>query len=383
MRLKMLQYAPKKDPITRKNMDEFDYYEVLELDRNASSEEIKRAYRKMALKYHPDKNQNNPEAEAKFKQINEAYQILSDEQKRAVYDRYGKAGLSASGGGGGFESAFGDFADVFDSFFGGGRKRGGERSREMLDIGIEMEIGFFEAVFGCKKTIRYRYAKPCESCGGTGGKRKSCSYCSGQGQVYQRQGFMTFSQTCPKCGGAGSTLENACKECRGKGSTVIDDSFELTIPEGIDKGQRIRVGGRGNVGKSGSRGDLYVSIGVIEDAVFVRHEHNVYIETPVFFTLCALGGEIEVATLRGRQKLEIPRGTRDKAQISLKGEGVKSIGSSRIGDMIVQIKIVYPAKLTKEQEELLTKLHESFGHEGTTHASFFEEVFERIKGWFV
>ncbi|GHV59757.1 chaperone protein DnaJ [Campylobacterota bacterium] len=366
-------------------MDDFDYYGVLEIDRNASAEEIKRAFRKQALKYHPDKNQNNPEAEERFKQINEAYQALSDENKRAVYDRYGRAGLNSQGGGGGgagFESMFGDFADVFDSFFGGGRN-GKTKNREMLDIAIELRISFLEAVFGCKKTVKYRYSKPCGSCGGTGGKRKQCARCSGRGQVYQRQGFMTFSQTCPECRGAGSTLESACKECGGKGASVIEDSIEISIPEGIDRGQRLRVGGHGNEGAKGGRGDLYVVIDVTEDKVFVRNDNNIYVEVPVFFTLAALGGEIEVVTLRGKQTLSIPRATRDQAQFVLRSQGVKSLSSGRLGDMVVQVKLIYPNKLSKEQEELLTKLHESFGLENSSHTGFFDEILERVKGWFV
>lgn len=366
-------------------MEELDYYAALEIDKNATAEEIKRAYRKQALKYHPDKNQNNPEAEAKFKQINEAYQVLSDEKKRAVYDRYGKAGLEGGGGAGGagFEDVFGDFADIFDSFFGGGgRSSGSRRTREMLDVAVELELTFLEAVFGCKKEVKYTWTKPCDACGGTGGDRATCDFCSGRGQVYQRQGFMTFSQTCPKCHGQGSMLKNACKSCHGKGKIGVEETVEITIPEGIDRGQRLRVGGRGSLGQNGARGDLYVVIDVLEDAAFVRHENHVYIEVPVFFTLAALGGTIEVTTLRGTRELEIPAGTRDKAQIVLKNEGIKGVNSSRRGDLIVQVKLVYPAKLTKEQEELLQKLHESFGQDGHPHKGFFDEVLERVKGWF-
>ncbi|MDR2153314.1 MAG: molecular chaperone DnaJ [Helicobacteraceae bacterium] len=362
-------------------MDDFDYYAVLEIDRNATAEEIKRAFRKAALKYHPDKNRNNPEAEAKFKRINEAYQVLSDENKRALYDRYGKEGLDSRGGAD-FGDMFGDIADVFDSFFGGGRKRSDRRNKEALDIAVELEISFMEAVFGCKKTLKYRYLKPCEACGGAGGKRKTCDYCGGRGQIYQRQGFMTFSQTCPKCHGTGGVLETACKECKGKGAIAIDDSVELTIPEGVDNAQRLRALGRGNLGASGARGDLYVVLSVRDDPVFVRQDNNVYVEAPVFFTLAALGGSIEVATLRGKQNLEIARGTRDKAQIVLRGEGIRSAASARTGDMIVQVKIVYPKKLTDEQEELLTKLHESFGQESVAHKGFFDEIAERVKSWF-
>ncbi|MDR1452107.1 MAG: molecular chaperone DnaJ [Helicobacteraceae bacterium] len=362
-------------------MDDFDYYAVLEIDKNATAEEIKRAFRKAAIKYHPDKNRNNPEAEARFKQINEAYQVLSDENKRAIYDRYGKDGLNARGGAD-FGDMFGDIADVFDSFFGGGRKRSGDRRKETLDIAVEMELSFMEAVFGCKKTLKYRYHKPCAACGGAGGKRKTCDYCKGRGQIYQRQGFMTFSQTCPKCGGAGGVLESACNECKGAGAIQIDDVLELVVPEGVDSGQRLRAGGRGNMGKNGSRGDLYVVLSVLEDPVFARRDSNVYVEAPVFFTLTVLGGTIEVATLRGAKNIEIERGTRDKTQIALRGEGIKSATGGRIGDMIVQVKIVYPKKMTLEQETLLRKLHESFGQESVAHKGFFDEIAERVKGWF-
>ena len=361
--------------------EEFDYYEVLEISKNATAEEIKRAYRKMAIKYHPDKNQGDDSAEAKFKQINEAYQVLSDENKRAIFDRYGKAGLEGQGGmGGGFEDAFGGFADIFDSFFGGGSSRG--RSREMVDIAIELELDFLEAVFGTTKEVHYTWHKPCGSCGGTGGKRQSCDYCGGRGQVYQRQGFMTFSQTCPKCHGQGSILTDTCKECSGQGKTAIEESVEITIPEGIDRGQRLRVGGRGSQSSSGARGDLYVVIDVREDPTFVRREDNIYIEAPVFFTLAALGGTIEVPTLKGSKEITIERGTRDKSQIRLRGEGVKSVHSSRKGDQIVLVKIVYPSHYTAEQEELLLKLHESFGLDGHPHKGLLDEVVDRVKRWF-
>ncbi|MDR2904526.1 MAG: molecular chaperone DnaJ [Helicobacteraceae bacterium] len=362
-------------------MEDFDYYEALEIERNATSEEIKRAFRKAAVKYHPDKNRNNSEAEAKFKQINEAYQVLSDENKRAIYDRYGKAGLSGAGGGGAdFEDMFGGFADIFDSFFGGSSRK--RRQEEALDVGAPLEISFMEAVFGCKKEVKFRYAKPCEECKGSGGTRRKCDYCGGRGQVYQRQGFMTFSQSCPKCAGTGNMLENACKSCGGKGQHIIDDKVEIAVPEGIDSNQRLRVGGRGSMGKNGDRGDLYVVIRVADDPVFVRHDNNVYVEAPVFFTLAALGGSIEIATLRGAKTLEIARATRDKSQITLRGEGIKSLSSGRIGDMIVQVKIVYPKTLSAEQEELLRKLHDSFGQEGAAHKGFFDEIADRVKNWF-
>ena len=306
---------------------------------------------------------------------------MSDENNRALYDRYGKEGLGSRGGSD-FSDIFGDFADVFDSFFGGGRKRSNGRDKEALDIAIELKISFMEAVFGCKKTLKYRYLKPCATCKGAGGKRKKCDYCGGRGQVYQRQGFMTFSQTCPKCGGTGGILETVCETCKGKGAIAIDDSLELTIPEGVDNAQRLRANGRGNLGSSGARGDLYVVLSVAGDPAFVRQDNDVYVEAPVFFTLAALGGSIEVATLRGKRNLEITRGTRDKSQIVIRGEGIRTAASGRTGDMIVQVKIVYPKKLTEEQEALLNKLHESFGQESIAHKSFFDEIADRVKGWF-
>jgi len=371
-------------------VEDFDYYEILGVDKSATADELKRAYRKMAMKYHPDKNQGDTEAEQMFKKINEAYQVLSDESKRAMYDRYGKAGLEGGGGmgGAGGFGGFEDFADIFDSFFGGGGTRGGRRQqRENLDIAVELEIEFLEAVFGCKKEVKYRYEKPCEACGGSGsktGKRETCSTCGGKGQIFQRQGFMTFSQTCPACHGEGTTIKDKCPECHGTGKTQVEDSFSLDIPEGIDDGNRLRVAGRGSIGKSGSRGDLYVIIRVREDRVFVRHDDDIYVEVPIFFTLAALGGKITIPTLRGEKEIEIKRNIRDKEQIVIRGEGVANVHTGRKGNMIAQVKITYPQKMTGEQEELLNKLHESFGHDQTNepHKGAFEEVVDKIKSWF-
>lgn len=359
-----------------------DYYKLLEIDRNATGEEIKRAYRKMAIKYHPDKNQGDAEAEAKFKEINEAYQVLSDEQKRAMYDRYGKEGLEGGGGFGGFGGGFDDISDIFDSFFGGGSSSRKRKPREMLDIAVRLDLEFLEAVFGCKKKVEYTWEKPCEACDGKGGDRATCSYCDGAGQVYSRQGFMTFAQTCPKCHGAGYEIRNPCKKCGGSGKESTTESVEISIPSGIDTGQRLRVNGRGNIGQSGKRGDLYVIVEVAEDDKFVRSGENIYFEVPVFFTLAAMGGEIEVTTLRGKKPLDIPQATRDKTQLVLKGEGIDSEVTKRKGDLIAQVKIVYPTKFTDEQMDMLEKLHESFGQDGHAHTTLIEEIFEKVKGWF-
>ena len=368
-------------------MEEFDYYEILEIDKTATQEEIKKSFRKMALKYHPDRNQGDKEAEETFKKLNEAYNVLSDENKRAIYDRYGKKGLEGiSGGSSGFGSGnpFDDIADIFDSFFGGGSSRRRREQREDLDIATEIEIEFLEAVFGCKKEVKYRYEKPCSACNGSGskdGKRVTCPTCHGKGQIFTRQGFMTFSQTCPTCHGSGTVVKEKCPKCAGTGKEKIDEKLTVDIPAGIDSGNRMRVAGKGSIGKSGRRGDLYLFIHVKEDKIFVRDGNDIYVEVPVFFTLAVLGGKIKIHTLRGEKEIEIKRNTRDKTHIVLRGEGVSDVHSGIKGDMIAQIKIIYPQKLTDEQEELLKNLHKSFGaKEAEAHRSFFEDVMNKIKG---
>ena len=367
-------------------MEEFDYYEILEIERTATPEEIKKSFRKLALRYHPDRNQGDRDAEEMFKKINEAYNVLSNENKRAMYDRYGKEGLESQGGRGGFgSSAFEDIADIFDSFFGGGKSRN-QQEREDLDIAVEVEIEFLEAVFGCKKEVKYRYQKSCTKCNGTGskdGKRTTCPSCHGKGQIFSRQGFMTFSQTCPTCHGKGTIVKNKCPQCDGSGKEIVDEKITIDIPAGVDNGNRMRVANRGSVGKNGRRGDLYVFIQVLEDRVFARDGNDIYVEVPVFFTLAVLGGKIKIPTLRGEKEVELQRNTKDKSHIVLKNEGIADVHSKLKGNMIAQVKIVYPKKLTSEQEELLTKLHQSFGvKESGAHHSFFEDAMAKIKKWF-
>ncbi len=373
---------------------DIDYYEVLEIGRDASGDEIKKAYRKLALKFHPDRNQGDKEAEERFKQINEAYQVLSDPQKRATYDRYGKAGLDSSGFSGfsdmNYDDIMGDLGSIFESVFGGGFGGGfGRQSRNgrkyALDQEAEVVLEFNEAVFGCKKEIKFSYKKPCDECNGTGskdGKSHVCPDCRGKGQVFYRQGFMTYSQTCPTCGGSGSYISQKCKKCGGLGYESGNESVEIEIPEGIDNGNRIRVAGKGNIDEHGSRGDLYILVRVKDDEHFVRHNDDVYIEVPVFFTQVALGESIKIPTLRGETTLELPMGAKDKQQFIFKGEGIKNVHTKELGSLIAQIKIKYPKKLNKEQKELLQKLQESFGIENTPQDSSYEGIFEKIKGWF-
>ncbi len=376
---------------------EIDYYEVLEISRDADANEIKKAYRKLALKYHPDRNQGDKEAEEKFKLVNEAYQALSDPKKRAIYDRYGKSGLDSQGFRGysnmDSEDIMDDLSSIFESVFGhgfggfGGFGRGSQRenAKYPLDIEASITLDFYEAVFGVKKEIRFSYKKPCEACDGTGAEdkdREVCSNCGGRGQVYYRQGFMTFSQTCEVCHGTGEIIKHKCKNCNGLGYEEIDDKVSVEIPEGIDDGNQIRVSNKGNIDPYGNRGDLYVRVNVKEDEHFIRHNDDIYLEVPVFFTQAALGETIKIPTLRGEDELKLPIGAKDKQQFIFRGEGIKNVHTKRMGNLIAQISVIYPKKLNEEQKELLKQLQNSFGYESNLHEEKFEGVFDKIKKWF-
>jgi molecular chaperone DnaJ len=316
-------------------MEHLSYYEILEITKSADQSEIKKAYRKMAKLYHPDKNPDDKDAEHKFKLCNEAYQVLSDDQKRAIYDRYGKEGLQG-GMGGGRSSGFGGFEDlgsIFEEMFGGsGRSRTKKSRADMdkyeLDFGIELNISFKEAVFGCEKEIDFKYKAPCDSCKGTGakdGKLTTCSQCSGKGQVYMRQGFMTFSQTCPVCHGEGVMPSEKCKDCNAKGYKEVKESVKIKIPAGIDSENRLRVSGKGNISKHSNRGDLYVVFYVEKDSHFIREGNDIYLEVPIFFTQAALGETINIPSLTGNLELELDIGTKDKQQYRFHGEGVSDV----------------------------------------------------------
>lgn len=367
---------------------EIDYYELLEISRNADKQSIKKAYRKLALQFHPDRNQGNAEAEAKFKLINEAYEILSDDEKRAIYDRYGHEGLKNSGGGGfGFEDF--DLGDIFSSFFGGGfggrAKKSSQEEAYSQNLGINIQISFKEAVFGCKKNVEFEYKSPCKACKGSGSKdgaTTTCPKCKGKGQVGASRGYMTFVQTCSECSGTGQIIKDKCPECKGKGYDKLNQSVELTIPEGIDDGMSLRVANSGNILKNGVRGDLFVKITVQDDKFFVRDGQDVYIEFPVFFTQVALGERIKVPTLRSHAFLQLPLGAKDGDRFVLENEGIKDVHSTRKGRQIVQIAIKFPKNLNDEQKDLLMKLNQSFG---VSEEDGFEEqkgFFDRLAQWF-
>ncbi|MGG7048757.1 MULTISPECIES: molecular chaperone DnaJ [unclassified Campylobacter] len=370
---------------------ERSYYEILEVGKNASADDLKKAYRKLALKYHPDRNQGDKDAEEKFKAVNEAYQVLSDPQKRETYDRYGKDGLNGAGGFGGFSADF-DINDIFESFFGGfggasgsSKRRTRRNEKYPADIEISLTIDFHEAVFGCEKEVEFKSKSACESCKGTGakdGKISTCKHCGGSGRISQRQGFMSFVQECPYCHGSGEMVTEKCSKCKGSGFEEHKQSLKITIPEGIDNGMRMRVAGSGNTMPSGEKGDLYVLIRVREDEHFVRHNNDIYVDVPVFFTQAALGEKIVIPTLRGTKELELPVGAKDKQQFVFDNEGVKDVNSKRLGKFVVQISIQYPKNINEEQAELLKKLQESFGVKSGESTATDKSVFEKIAGWF-
>lgn len=374
-------------------MESFDYYEILEIERTGDKEIIKKAYRKMALKYHPDRNPDDKAAEEKFKQINEAYEVLSDDNKRAIYDKYGKDGLEQQGfgfSGTDFSSIFDDLGSIFGQAFGFGSGRSGTRSRSdekySPDFVDRLDLTFKEAVFGCKKKVSTHYKKSCKACNGSGsegGKVEQCKECGGRGQVFSRHGIMAIGQTCPKCRGEGQVITNPCKECKGEGFRIEKQDFDIDVPAGVDDEMRLRASGKGNELKNGRRGDLYLVIYVKEDEHFLRHGSDIYIEVPVFFTQIILGAKIPIPSLRGENlELNLPPNTKDKEQFMFAGEGIKEVNSSRKGRLIAQVKITYPTSLNAEQKELVEKLHSSFGIASEPYSNVFEEAINKIKGWF-
>lgn len=374
-------------------MENLSYYEILEVSQSADKATIKKAYRKLAKQYHPDKNPDDKEAEHKFKLCNEAYQCLSDDQQRSVYDRYGKEGLQGMGGSrqsaGGFDDLGSMFEEMFNGFGGGSRRRRqnpADMEKYPLDMNVDLYISFHEAIFGCEKELEFTYKKACSKCDGTGakdGKLSTCKQCNGQGQVYMKQGFMTFSQTCPACHGLGSAPSEKCPACHGEGFEEIKESVTIKVPAGIDSENRLRVSGKGNIGKRGSRGDLYVTFSVQPDKHFQRDGNDVYIAIPVFFTQAVAGDSVTIPSLTGELELKLDVGTKDKQHFKFRGEGVADVHGHGKGDLIAQVNITYPERLNDEQKELLLKLQESFGIEvSKPHESVLDSAIDKMKSWF-
>lgn len=371
-------------------MEEFDYYEILEIERTSDKEIIKKAYRKLALKYHPDRNPDDKSAEERFKQINEAYEILSDDEKRQIYDRYGKDGLERQGKG--FSGDFSGFGSIFEDLFGqafgfgSSRRERGDSEKYELDFLMRLDLSFKEAVFGCKKSISIVYKTPCKDCNGSGSADKqptTCPDCRGKGQVFVQQGFMAFGQTCPRCQGSGSIITNPCKACKGDGFTTKSEEVEISVPAGVDTEMRLRISGKGNQAKSGARGDLYLVLYVQDDAHFIRNGNDIYIEVPVFFTQILLGAKIHIPSLSGEPiKLNLPPNTKDKEQFVFRDEGIADVNGRGKGRLIAQVSITYPKSLNTEQKELVQKLDESFGVHSKPYENIFHETLEKIKGWF-
>ena len=358
-----------------------DYYEILGVSRNATKVEIKKAYRKLAMKYHPDKNPGDKEAEEKFKLINEAYQVLSDDEKRAIYDRYGKEGLEGRG-----YRPSNDFSDIFDMFseiFGDfGFEEEYDNTPYDLDKAIEITLEFEEAAYGISKEIEIDYFSLCPMCNGSGAKRKeTCPTCKGQGRIIVGNGFIRMSQTCPNCEGRGYVIKEKCNECKGRGFILNKEKIHVDIPAGVDSGMRMRIPRKGNEGKRG-RGDLYLVFKVKPSKIFKRKGNNLIVDVPVFFTSAILGDKVKIPTLEGEKEIEIKPFTKDKTQVMFKGLGLPDPNTGYKGDLYAILNIVYPKKLTNEQKELLEKLHESFTGEIKEHKSILEEAIDKVKSWF-
>ncbi len=355
-------------------MSKRDYYEVLGVEKGVGADDVKKAYRKLAVRYHPDRNQGNADAEAKFKEATEAYEVLSDDQKRQAYDQFGFAGVDNMGGPtfnanafSGFEDIFGDFSGIFDSFFGGGG-RGGRRSGGRprgSDLRHDIRIDFTQAVFGREVEIEYDRLKSCNDCHGSGGEGvRTCSQCGGTGQVRRNSGFFSIATACTSCGGEGTVIDNPCTGCRGSGTVRFHQKIKVTIPPGMDPDRRIRLEGQGNQGPKGAPpGDLYVYIHVRPDQNFERHEYDLYCVLPISMTQAALGADIWVNTLDAKRiKLKVPSGTQDSKMLRIRGEGVPVLNAGgRRGDLYVKLKVEIPTRLSGREKELLKQFAERHG----------------------
>jgi len=377
--------------------DKRDYYEVLGINKGADDTEIKKAYRTLAKKYHPDMNPGDKDSEAKFKEVNEAYAVLSDPDKKAKYDQYGHAAFDPAMGGSGYDFGNMDFSDIFGSFFGGGFGGfngfggfGNSESRRNSpvrgeDIAVELTISFEEAAFGCKKQIEYYRIEKCSDCGGTGAAKGSypetCSTCHGTGQIRSTQrtplGVFQTTKACPECRGTGKTIKNPCPECRGTGYVKLKKKLEVSIPAGIDEGQRVLLRGQGSDGRNGGgAGDLVLYISVRSHSVFQRDGNNIYCEIPITFVEAALGSEIDVPTLEGKVKYTIPEGTQTGTEFTIKGSGIQNVSGHGRGNLNFKVNVEIPKNLSTAQKELLRNFATSCGKTNfSKKQSFLKRVF--------
>ena len=368
-----------------------DYYEVLGVERNVSEEEVKRAYRKLAVKFHPDKNPEDPHAEDKFKEIGEAYDVLMDSDKRAAYDRLGHAAFTQGAARGGFHDPFDIFREVFagagggifETFFGGVAARGEDRQRGS-DLRYDMQIKLEEAAFGVEKEIEIQKLDTCDKCQGSGAEPGSrtinCPACGGRGQVISSRGFFQVSQTCPRCRGAGQIIEKPCRQCQGEGRLEKMSRIMLKIPAGIADGSRLRSSRNGEAGtRGGPHGDLYVVIHIKEHKIFQREDDNLFCEVPIPFSSAALGGEVDVPTLEGKAHLKVPAGTQSGQIFKLRGKGIVNVNGRERGDLLARLIVEVPTRLNAEQRQKLEEFADLCGEE---NAPMRKSFFERAKEFF-
>ena len=367
-------------------MADKDFYEILGVQRNASDDEIKKAYRKKAMKHHPDRNKDDKKAERKFKEAAAAYEVLKDSEKRSAYDQYGHDAFRQGGGGQGFGDFGGGFSDIFEEFFGGGfggqsRQRGPQRGN---DLRYNMSISLQEAYSGKKSQIRIPSYEGCDLCSATGSADKTgpstCSTCGGQGKVRSTQGFFSIERPCPTCGGEGSSIKNPCLKCSGTGQVKKQKTISVTIPAGVDTGTRIRISGEGEPGQRGAgNGDLYIFVEVQKDKLFEREEENIFCQIPISITTAILGGDVEVPTIEGKKaRLNIPSGTQSETQFRLKGKGMSILRQTRRGDMYVEANVEIPVNLNSKQKAILQEF-EKEGGTSKKHSPKSQSFFSKLK----
>lgn len=371
-----------------------DFYEILGVSRNASEAELKKAYRRLAMKYHPDRNPGDKPSEEKFKEAKEAYEVLTDPRKRAAYDQFGHAGVdssaAAAGAGGAGFGANASFSDVFGEVFGdifGGARQSGARANRGADLRYNLELSLEDAVRGSTVKIRVPTHVACKVCGGSGAKKgtspTTCPTCGGHGQVRMQQGFFSLQQTCPRCRGSGTIITDPCPACRGEGLTEEQKTLSVKIPAGVDNGDRIRLAGEGEAGQMGGPpGDLYVQISVLDHPLFVRDGADLYCEVPIDLTTAALGGELDVPTLDGRVKLKIPAETQTGKVFRMRGKGVQSVRGGQIGDLLCKVTVETPVNLTARQKDLLREFDQSLKNTGGKHSPRTTTWLDGVKKFF-